>query len=82
MSSLPESVQNEIQQMLNDLECDILPPLLETDFTRQHIKEYFHCGDTAARRRAKEMVDSGKWILVWKRPQGSAKIATYQRKDV
>jgi len=74
------SIGNEIQSMLQDLEDEAnYPPLLDTDFTREMIKEHFHVSDTSARRRAKEMVDSGKWELIWKKPPGGQKVATYKK---
>jgi hypothetical protein len=74
------NVGDEIKEMLQDLEDEgNYPPLLDTDFTRVMIMEHFHCSDTSARRRAKEMVDSGKWALIWKKPPGGQKVATYKK---
>lgn len=72
-------IGNEIQAMLNELRNDGLPPLEDTDFTRDMIANEFHLSPNGAKNRAKKMVNSGKWIMVMKRAKTGNPVATYKR---
>jgi hypothetical protein len=76
---LPEKVNIEIQEMLNDLANEGLPYLEDGDLTREMIAERFSISINGARDRAKKMIKAGKWIEVMKRTKDGHKAATYKK---
>jgi predicted HTH transcriptional regulator len=76
---LPQKVNDEIQDMLNELENKGLPYLEDGDLTREMISERFGISINGARNRAKEMIKKGKWLQVDKRTKNGNKIITYKK---
>jgi DeoR/GlpR family transcriptional regulator of sugar metabolism len=76
------SVSDEIHEMLNELENESLPLLdEENDLTISKIMVHFKTSETTARRKAKQMVSSGKWEAVYKRTLAGNETVTYKRKE-
>ena len=72
-------IGDEIQEMLNDLANEGLPPLEEGDLTREMIAERFGISSNGAKNRANEMIKKGKWAQVDKRTKNGNKIVTYKK---